>query len=267
MFHSLLGKVETKYVLILGVSEDIDAELTDTILLAGYNPNSQKSFLVSIPRDTFVGTSKARASAFDKINSKYSKGVNETIKQVENITDIKIDNYIVVKNSMLIEIVDLIGGVEFDVPIDMKYDDPSQDLHINLKKGLQKIDGNKAEQLLRFRHNNNGSSYPESYGDNDVGRMKTTREFIKTTAEQVITIGNIPKIKKIINTVSDNLITDLSKDEMISYIVKLAGFDTANLKSDIIPGDSIKLNGLWFFEADSEKSKQLLNECKIYIEY
>ena len=266
MFHSLLGKVETKYVLILGVSEDIDAELTDTILLAGYNPNSQKSFLVSIPRDTFVGASKSRASTFDKINSKYSKGVNETIKQVENITDIKIDNYIVVKNSMLIEIVDLIGGVDFDVPIDMRYDDPTQDLHINLKKGIQKIDGSKAEQLLRFRHNNDGSSYPESYGDNDEGRMKTTREFIKATAEQVITIGNIPKIKKIINTVSNNLITDLSKDEMISYIVKLAGFDTANLKSDMLPGNSIKLNGLWFFEANSEKSKQLLKEYKNYIE-
>lgn len=258
--------VDTKYVLILGVSEDIDTELTDTMLLAGYNPNSQKAFLVSIPRDTFVGDSKSSASANDKINSKYSKGPENTVKYVENLTGIEIDNHIVIKNSMLIKLVDLIGGVEFDVPIDMKYDDPSQDLHIDLNKGIQKIDGNKAEQLLRFRHNNDGSSYPSSYGDNDEGRMRTTREFIKATLEQVISVKNIPKIKKIINTVSDNLITDLSKDEMISYIVKLAGFDTKNLKSEVLPGEFSKFSRLWFFEADKEKTKELFEECKSFLE-
>ena len=64
-----------------------------------------------------------------------------------------------VKTEALIEMVDVIGGVWFDVPIDMVYDDPTQDLHINLKAGYQKLDGDKAEQLLRFRHSNPDSNF------------------------------------------------------------------------------------------------------------
>ena len=259
-------KVETRYVLILGVSEDIDAELTDTIMLAGYNPETQKAFLVSIPRDTFVGNNKLFAKTSDKINAKYQKGVNETISTIENLSGIKIDNHIVIKTSMLTKIVDLIGGVEFDVPIDMKYDDPTQDLHINLKKGKQTINGDKAEQLLRFRHNNNGTSYPSSYGDNDFGRMKTTREFLKATAKQTLNVKNIPKIKNIINAVSDNLITDLSKDDMIAYSVKLAIFDTNNLKTEVIPGNSKTINKISFFEANEIKTKELFEEYQKYLE-
>ena len=71
-----------------------------------------------------------------------------------------------------------IGGVEFDVPIDMEYDDVTQDLYIHLDKGYQKLDGEQAEQLVRFRKNNNGTSYPYEYGDNDIGRMRTQREFL-----------------------------------------------------------------------------------------
>ena len=259
-------KVETRYVLILGVSEDIDAELTDTIMLAGYNPETQKAFLVSIPRDTFVGNNKLFAKTSDKINAKYQKGVNETISTIENLSGIKIDNHIVIKTSMLTKIVDLIGGVEFDVPIDMKYDDLTQDLHINLKKGKQTINGDKAEQLLRFRHNNNGTSYPSSYGDNDFGRMKTTREFLKATAKQTLNVKNIPKIKNIINAVSDNLITDLSKDDMIAYSVKLAIFDTNNLKTEVIPGNSKTINKISFFEANEIKTKELFEEYQKYLE-
>ena len=61
----------------------------------------------------------------------------------------------------------------FDVPIDMDYTDENQDLYIDLKQGYQLLDGNKAEQVVRFRHNQDGSSYPAEYGDNDIGRMKT----------------------------------------------------------------------------------------------
>lgn len=67
----------------------------------------------------------------------------------------------------------------------MDYDDPTQDLHIHLKAGYQLLDGNKAEQVLRFRHNNDGTSYPSSYGDNDIGRMRTQREFLKILMKQV----------------------------------------------------------------------------------
>ena len=111
------------------------------------------------------------AGGFDKINALYQKSPQKTVEAVENLTGINIDYYITVKTSALIEIVDAIGGVDFDVPINMDYDDDTQDLHIHLKAGQQKINGEKAEQLVRFRHNNNGTTYSAEYGDNDEGRM------------------------------------------------------------------------------------------------
>ena len=232
---NFLGGVETKYVLILGVSEDISTELTDTIMVAGYNPDTGKAFLVSIPRDTYVGNSTSRAKASDKINAQYQQGIEETILAAEEITGLEIDDYIVVKTSMLIEMVDLIGGVDFDVPIDMDYDDPTQDLHIHLSAGMQTLNGDQAEGLLRFRHNNDASSYPSSYGDNDYGRMRTQREFMKAVATQTLSFGNITKINGIINAVTDNLVTNMSTKELLAYVPKLAVFDTANLVTEQIP--------------------------------
>ena len=66
--------------------------------------------------------------------------------------------YVVISNNALVQLVDEIGGVEFDVPIDMNYDDSTQDLAIHLKKGVQKLNGEQAEGLVRFRKNNNGTS-------------------------------------------------------------------------------------------------------------
>ena len=166
--------------------------------------------------------------------------------------------YAVVNNKALIDIIDIIGGIYFDVPIDMDYDDPTQDLHIHLKKGVQLIDGKKAEQLLRFRHNNDNTSYPSEYGDNDFGRMKTQREFIKETINQTIKIENIFKSKKIIDSVFNNIDTNLDKKDLYPYIPKAVEFDTNNIENIQIPGESQKYNNLWFFNYYKKETKKLL---------
>ena len=160
--------------------------------------------MISIPRDTFVGKNKNKAKGTDKINSLYARNPDKLIKEVSEITGINLDYYAVVNNNALIQIVDIIGEIEFEVPINMDYDDPTQDLHIHFKKGMQKIDGEKAELLLRFRHNNDGSSYPVEYGDNDYGRMKTQRAFISETMKQTLVIENITKARQIVNTVFES---------------------------------------------------------------
>ena len=114
-----LGEFRT---LILGVSEDISTPLTDTIMIASYNPSTQKATLLSIPRDTYVGKNKSRANSYDKINAIYQKdGAEGTLERVNDLTGLDIKNYVVISNNALIELVDEIGGVEFDVPMDMKY--------------------------------------------------------------------------------------------------------------------------------------------------
>ncbi len=138
-----LEELDTIYILALGVSTDLNSNLTDTIMLCGYNPKTNQAMMLSIPRDTFIGTNKNRARGNDKINSLYAKGVDKTVEAVEELTGIDIDYYAVINNDLLIQMVDVIGGVDFEVPIDMDYDDPTQDLHIHLKKGMQRIDGEK----------------------------------------------------------------------------------------------------------------------------
>ena len=185
------------YVLLLGYSTDEGLTLTDTIMLLGYNPQTQKAFMVSIPRDTFVGTNLLKATSYDKINALYSNyGAEDTIEAVEEITGVDIDYYVAVNTDVVIDIVDIIGGVEFDVPIDMDYDDSSQNLHIHLDAGLQLLDGEAAEGLLRFRHNNDGTTYDTEYGDNDYGRMRTQREFIAAAIEQCLEANSLSTMKE-----------------------------------------------------------------------
>ena len=253
----IFGEPETRYVLVMGVSEDISTPLTDTIMLAGYNPKTQKAFILSIPRDTFIGESQTSAKASQKINAQYKKGTDVSVKEVEELVGIDIDNYVVIKTSMLVDIIDTIGGVEFDVPIDMKYDDPTQDLHINLKAGMQTINGDKAEQLLRFRHNNDGSSYSYKYGDNDFGRMRTQREFIKATATQLLNIKNVGKINDLIEDVSSNLETDLTTEEMLTYVPSLVSFNTEDLVMEQLQGETRTLNKISFFLADENVKEQV----------
>ena len=255
-------------VLILGISTDQEnVELTDTIMVASYNPNTQKATLLSIPRDTYTGKNPSRATAYEKINALYNRKsrADETLEAVNEITGLDIQYYVVVKTEALIKLVDVIGGVTFDVPIDMNYDDSSQDLHIHLKAGEQKLDGDKAEQLVRFRHNNNGTSYPEEYGDNDIGRMRTQREFIMQTLKQTLKAENIFKLGQILDVAKENVITNVDFDVAKDYIPYAVEFNTDNILTDTLPGTNTNKNtsGTWMFIYDKKKTEALIQELFI----
>lgn len=256
-------------VLVMGVSTDNGGKLTDTIIIGSYDPKTQKASLLSIPRDTFVGKSQKSASAYDKINALYQKSPEKTLEAVNKITGLDIKYYLVVDNQALIKLVDVIGGVEFDVPIDMIYDDTSQDLHINLKKGLQKIDGEKAEQLLRYRHGNLDpktgryiGGYPEEYGGNDIGRMKTQRNFIMETVKQTIKAKNILKIKDIVDIAYEYIETNLPISEIKDYVPYAVNIDIEAMRSEVLPGvtDQLGPQKLWFFVADEGETETLIQD-------
>ena len=247
-------------VLLLGVSKDIGAELTDTIIVASYDPKNQTAALLSIPRDTFVGKNKNSASSYDKINALYQKGPEKTLEAVNEMTGLDIKYYAVVDNQALIKIVDTIGGVEFDVPIRMKYDDPTQDLHIDLQPGLQIIDGEKAEQLLRFRHNNNGKSYSSEYGDNDLGRMRTQREFITETVKQTLQLKNVMKLGNLLDIIYEYLDTNVKLSDVKDYLPYAIEFNTENIETGAVPGTTAMLNNLSFFEYNKTKTRELVEE-------
>lgn len=250
-------------VLILGISTDLDSELTDTIMVASYNPNTQKANLLSIPRDTFIGKYTSKATASQKINCLYniSRNPQKTLDAVNEITGLNLEYYVLVRTEALIKLVDAIGGVEFNVPINMYYTDKSQNLVIDLDEGTQILNGDKAEQLLRFRHNNDGTSYPIEYGDNDLGRMRTQREFITETLKQTLKPSNIFKIGELLDIANENVETNLELSFIKDYIPYAVEFSTDNMTTATLPGttpDMKETNNVSIFVVNKEKTAELI---------
>ena len=141
----------------------------------------------------------------------------------------------------------------------MNYDDWGQKLHINLKKGYQLLDGDKAEQLVRFRHNNDGTTYPASYGTQDIGRMRTQREFLKAAAKQILTGNNIFKIDDIMQVVFENIETNLKMEDIIKYIPSATEFNPENIQSEMLPGEADYIGVLSFYVNDEEETNELVS--------
>lgn len=264
-----LKNLEPIQVLLMGVSTDNGGKLTDTIIVGTYDPKTQKASLLSIPRDTFVGKNAQTGTGMDKINALYQKSPEKTLQKVNELTGLNIKYYMVIDNQALIKLVDVIGGVDFYVPIDMVYDDTTQDLHINLKEGQQKLDGDKAEQLLRYRHGNLDKktgkylgTYPEEYGGNDYGRMRTQREFMIETVKQTVQAKNILKIKEIIDIAYEYVETNLSVSVIKDYVPYAVNIDINSIQSAVLPGGSYgpPTYPLWFFIPDKKETAELMKE-------
>lgn len=257
-------------VLLLGISTDQEGvELTDTIMVASYNPKTQKASLLSIPRDTYTGNYPSKATAYEKINALYGRKSrpDETLEAVNKITGLDIKYYVVIRTEALIELVDAIGGVTFYVPRDMNYDDPTQDLHIHLKEGEQLIDGEKAEQLLRYRHDNpdkygNMATYSDEYGNNDTGRMRTQRDFIMAAIKQTAKPENIFKIGQILDVAERNVQTNIDFNVAKDYIPYIVEFNTDDIVTGTLPGENTNENssGTWVFLYDKEETEKLIQE-------
>jgi len=236
--------------------------MTDTIIVGSYNPKTQNASMLSIPRDTFVGKNEKKATASDKINSIYhGENSDKILKEVNELTGLNLEYYVSVDTKALRELVDSIGGVDFYVPINMDYDDTSKEnyLRIHLKEGNQKLTGAQAEQLVRFRHNNNGSTYPSEYGQEDIGRMRTQREFITAALKQTLTPANLLKISDFINIIEKNVKTNIPSSLIMDYAPYAVNFNSEDLKTDTLPGVPEKLNGVWVYLQNKSESQIVIN--------
>ena len=251
-----LANLPKIYCLVTGQSQN----LTDTIMICSYDPKTQEASILSIPRDTFIGKSRNAANSYDKINALYQISPQKTLTEVNKLTGLNIEYYLNVDTEALKQIVDSIGGVYFDVPIDMDYDDPGQDLYIHMKAGYQLLDGDKAEQVLRFRHNNNGTSYPTEYGDNDIGRMKTQRNFIEAVIKKLATPSTLSKVPELIKIAEQNVTTNLDISKAKDYAPYAVEFKTENLKTAVLPGTPECLNNIWFYTQDKKETKNVIEE-------
>lgn len=163
---------------------------TDTMMLAAYDVKNQTAGLMSLPRDTFVNYNGRQVL----LNSVYNragggeKGIEALKEEIESITGVKPDFHVFIRWEAVGELVDAIGGVDFDVPRNMYYNDLSQDFKIDLKKGFQHLDGDKAMQLIRWRHDSDdeGNILNKGYATGDLGRIKTQQDFMKAVINKCL---------------------------------------------------------------------------------
>jgi len=242
---------ETKTVLIAGLHPE--GPLTDFILLARYSPKSGKINAISIPRDT-----KVIGSIDGKINSTYAKKRNmqDLVNKVTEVTSVSIDNYVLIDTKAVRKMVDAVGGIPMEIPFDMKYDDFEQGLHIDLKKGYQVLNGEKAEQFVRFRKNNDGSGYLLG----DVQRVEAQKEFIKSAVNTVLKPSIITKIPELISLGFELIKTDINIADVLEYLDDVKKFNPDNLHIETLPGEGKYIDNVSYYVHDVKETAELVEE-------
>jgi len=258
--HFAMSKEPINVVILVGDKSEAN---TDTMMVANYDPPTNRLNIMSIPRDTKVVLGNGKSV---KINSIYAnKGGNTLLMSIlSDILDIDIKYYAYINLATFRNIIDLLDGIWIDIPVDLDYDDPIQDLHIHLKKGKKLLDGKKAEDYLRYRHPNDGAYTKELlqyYDGSDLKRIEAQQNFIEEFIKQKAKISNLPKLNNIIDTVFENLKTNIPLSEVVKLIkldtIKDFSADKVNIHT--LPGYSMDTSP-WYYIYEKDKITELIKE-------
>lgn len=249
-------KDEPVNILVTGV--DIGSQLTDSIILMHYNPKNKAINLISIPRDTLV-TVNGKKRKINEANgignaSGSGNGVKYLTSAVEDLLNISINYYGKINYSGFIEIIDAIGGVDMEITRTMKYDDASQNLHINFKKGeTVHLDGQKAMEFFRWRKNNEFD--PKNNGD--LTRIENQHLFMEKVIAKIKSPSIITKLPGIMQAIPKNAETNMTPSELLSYGWLFANTDSANIKTSIIQGQADYIGGVSYYIYDETKNSEV----------
>ncbi|MES1025889.1 LCP family protein [Gloeocapsa sp. BRSZ] len=199
--------------------------LSDTMLLLRFDPETEKLAVLSIPRDT---RTEVEGLGVTKINAANAQGGPALSAQAVSdlLNGVPIDRYIRINVQGVEKLVDALGGVTVYVPKDMKYQDDSQHLYINLKAGKHHLDGNQALQLLRYRYDENG----------DIGRIQRQQMVMRALMEQALNPTTLARMPQIMSVIQTHIDTNLTVEELMA----LVGFGVQTQRSDVemllVPG-------------------------------
>ncbi len=211
-------------ILVMGVDErSEDVGRSDTMFVVTVDTGTKEVSLLSIPRDTRV---KIPGYGWDKINHAYAEGGHKLSKRaVEDLLGIPLDYYAIINFAAFNKIVDAVGGVTIDVEKRMYYEDPYDNLLIDLKPGPQKMDGRTAIKYVRYRDE-----------EGDIGRIERQQKFVKAMLNEASSPFILPRIPGIIREVNSALDTDMTTAEMLNLAKLLSDASKAGLKADMVPG-------------------------------
>jgi LCP family protein required for cell wall assembly len=274
-YYKPLVSNATRNVLLIG--EDAYSGNYDTIIIASISEKDKKVQLFNFPRDIYIDYSQEvlskleqmspklyTAKGFQKINAAPNVGASIKYKSdegrfgnsradfladlIEELFGITIHDYAYVNTKGFREVVDLFGGVEINVPIRMKYDDPMQDLYIDLEKGIQRLNGEQAEWFVRFRQGYNEKGEFKNYSD--TFRKENQNEFLKAFFKQHVNVKNVGKIDELVKLLGNNIKTSVDNIKDITFYANMLGKALTgkyDLESSIIEClDAKMINGVYF---------------------
>ena len=231
--------------LVAGTNEN----LTDSIIYGKYNTETNKLYMMSIPRDTYTDNEKCNGH---KINAIYrGKNLDAFLNEIEELLEVNIDYYAIYDSTFIKEVVDSVGGVEIYVPMRMYYKGGDPEIVIDLKEGMQVLDGDEAEQFLRFR---------SGYATADLGRVEAQRNFIKAFIKTIVNKKNITKVPNIIKIALENTKTNATTRELMKYIDEVKEINIDEIESITMPNFPKYINGLSYVVADKDEARRIVKE-------
>lgn len=260
------GRKEGYYTFLLA-GQDVISGSTDTMILVSYDTKNKEIHAISLLRDTMINTS----ASSKRLNSVYTRnrgdkslpedqrvenGMTALKKEVSKLTGIYPDFYVMVQWEAIGKLVDAIGGVYFEVPFDMDYDDPAQDLHIHQEAGYRLLDGEDAMEVIRFRKNNDFSI---SLGDS--GRTEIQRDFLVAVLKECLQPDVLLKLPTLANIFMENVDTDLSVGNILAFAELAIGMDPENDVTIVsMPWTGVSYNRASMVVANESELLELLND-------
>lgn len=232
---------------------DGDGMRTDTIFIINFNQNRDEVKIVSIPRDTKVEWDEEQSSLLkqeightSKLGEMYAYSKEQyieqlAVKEIEEMLDIQVANYMVIDFAAVEKAVDSIGGLELDIPQDMHYRDSSGGLNINIKAGLQNLTGNDVLGALRYR---------KGYTNGDIGRIQMQQYVMNAFLSKLLSEGDINSIMVSAVEIMKGVKTNISIEEMPNYIKLVMDIDTNNIQFYTISGEASSEEGRSYFYPD-----------------
>lgn len=236
---------------ILLAGTDASGDRTDTIMLLNIDRKAGKLSLMSIPRDTKVNSTYTphKINAAYGVNGSGEQGMDALMEYVSECIGFRPDGYMLIDLNVFVELVDLMGGVRFDVPCDMYYNDPTQDLYINLQAGEQKLNGEQAMGVVRFR---------SGYAMADLERVNVQRDFLSAALHQWVSVKNLWKLPKALSLLLDHTLTDLSTANLLWMAESVVLCGTGDMMMTTIPHD-LSGDGEYVL-IDAQETLDLVNE-------
>ena len=249
--------------LLLG--KDHIAMNTDVIMVISFNITNDEIAIMQIPRDTYMELNGTP----HKINSVYAalysaarrngdddpvmSGLDAFADLLQKNLNVKIDYRAFMYLDGFRNIIDVIGGVAIDVPYNMYYSDPDQDLHIDLKAGPTVLDGAQAEQFIRYR---------SGYIEGDIGRVNAQKIFMSALLNQIKDSLTVTKIPKIASEVIKNIKTEISLNDTVYFAKQGLGADISNAVMFTLPGRDARADGdsgAWYYIMYRADTLNLIN--------